>query len=108
MAKEFGHITGNGTAVSSIGTLVDLSITDSAEVAYSTDATGAPDGDNGGVMQPKTMSATLELSGTKPAAKTTLTLADSLGSTTFILTKVGEEHKQGVVRTCSIEGTQEI
>ncbi len=102
MAKTFGILSDAVTATSSICKLTDYSEEQTAEVAYGRGAAGVTDADNGGILKPKTMTAKGEIDGTVPAAKSTLTV----GSTTFILTKVGKAYVLDGVAVCDIEGTE--
>lgn len=102
MAKVFGILSDATTGFTSIGKLTDYTETATAEVAYGRAAAGNPDADNGGILGPKTMSGKLEIDGTVPAAKTTITV----GTTTYILTSVSKTYVIDGVATCDIEGTE--
>ena len=104
MAKTYGILAADSTALTSIGTVRNLKIDYAAEVAYSHDANGEPDGDDGGHSGPTTFSAQLEVDGTIPAVKSTI----ALHSITFIITKVSDQYESaGGVNVVDIEGTEQ-
>jgi len=104
MARTFGTLTAHQTGLTTIGVLANIAFDKSAEVEYSHDADNEPDGDNGGTRNPATFSASLEIDGTVPDEKDTVTIA----GTTYILTKVGTKYERGKTALIDIEGTEQL
>lgn len=104
MGKSNGTLTAQQTGTSSIGTLRNFNITKTANVEYSRDADGEPDGDNGGVREPETFTAQLEIDGDVPDVKDTITVGD----TVYILTSVSPAYEAGKFAVVDLEGTEQI
>lgn len=101
MAKTFGILTAASTGFTAVGELSNFSRTSTAEVGYGNDANGEPNADNGGILQPQTISATLEVTGTIPDPKDTIAVA----GVTYIITSVGEVWEVGAAYKADIEAT---
>lgn len=101
MAKTFGMLGAASTGFTAVGVLRSFKRATTAEVKYGLTAAGVPDASSC-VAGPKTISATLEVDGTLPAAGTTLTV----DSVVFGLTKVEQSWEgDGSVSTADIEGS---
>jgi len=99
MALAFGMLEDATTGFNAVGVLRNFERTETAEAKHARDANGEPS-DSNFVAGPITASATLEVTGTAPAAKAAITV----GSDTFAITKVTRKYSgEGDVYTCDIE-----
>jgi len=103
MAKTFGILSAASTGFTAVGTLSNFTRTNTAEVGYGYDANGEPDSDDGGVRGPETISATLEVDGTLPAQKDTITI----GTDVYIITNITETWQIGSAYGAEIEATEQ-
>lgn len=103
MAVVFGMLSDAATGFTAIGVLRNFEITVQAEAKHARDANGAPT-DSNFVAGPTTMSATVEVTGTPPAAAASITV----GSDTFKVTKCTRKYSgEGDVYTADIEGEKD-
>ena len=102
MAKTFGMWAAATTGLTAVGTLRNFTKTTNAEVTYSRNAAGVADSDDGGIVQPVTVSGQGEVDGTVPAAGTTLTV----DSVVYILTKVGTTYEVPGATVFDFEATE--
>lgn len=101
MAKTFGMLSHAATGFTAVGVLRDFKRASTAEVKYGLNASGVPD-DSNCVAGPTTISASLEVDGTVPAAGTTITI----NSVVFGLTKCEQTwNGDGSVSTLDVEGS---
>lgn len=99
MAITFGMLSDAATGFTAVGVLRSFERTESAEAKHARDANGEPS-DSNFVAGPVTASATLEVTGTVPAAKAAITV----GSDVYAITKVTKKYDgDGGVHTCDIE-----
>lgn len=101
MPKTFGILAAADTGLTSYGELSNFSRTGTAEVAYGTDVNGEPDSDDGGRLQPQTISFTMEVTGSPPAAKDVVTI----NLVNYIVTSVGEVYEVGAAYKIDCEAT---
>ena len=104
MAKTFGISAGATTGFTAVGTLRNYTETTNAEVTYSRAAAGTADSDDGGIVQPKTASAQLELVGTAAAAGDTITVSGQA----YIVTKASTTWEVPGATVQDVEMTQKL
>lgn len=103
MAKQWGVLAAHTTGTTAIGVLKNFEVKKSASVTYGKDANGEPDSDNGGVREPETISCELEVNGTVPEEKDTITI----GTDVYIITSVSDKYVVAEAETVTIEATEQ-